>query len=190
MRRRNRLLALIATVAVGAAATGVVASSSSSSSPPERPAAAPAAAGFTPKSIAGKWSGKWTNVTFGSTGPIRANVRATGKKLVAMVDFGGNVFGCPDPAAEAVSLPKGRGANRWSSSGFRVKKPTKAFGALDLVYNHSRKSFKGSGKNPPCSPGVSWTLAGKLTAKALSATVQISLPGGAKATAKLSAKKL
>lgn len=187
MRRRTRLLtAVLAVLAAGAIATTLVAASGSS---PNQGASDSKIAGFAPGKIAGKWIGGWENTTFGSQGSIRANVQAKPQnKLLLLADFGGFVFGCSDPPAAPVTLPKGSGKNSWNASGFRLSKQTQAFGKLTIAYNFKSKSFKGSGSAPPCNPSIAYTIDGRLTPSSFNATVEIDL-GQQTATSKLSAKK-
>src|SRR4051812_11605579 len=50
---------------------------------------------FTPKTLAGTWSGSWTNETFGSSGPVTfVATPLANSRLRLSVDFGGGVFGC------------------------------------------------------------------------------------------------
>lgn len=156
---------------------------------PAGPTAGPATA-FNPASLTGKWSGTWTNTTFGSTGSIRANVRLKNGKLEPTIQFGGEVFGCPNPAPAIFSLSKGSGNNQYNSAGFKLKQNTAPFGALQGTYKHATKSVTGSGRDVACRPGLTWTLTGKLTSSTFTGTVNIDLGDGTKATAKLSAKKL
>lgn len=186
MRQRNRLFtAIVGLVLAGAATVGIVAASSDSGG--ERATAS--GSGFKPKSLEGKWTGKWENKTFGSTGSIRANVKVGSPTFIPLVDFGGNVFGYQDPDSEKVTLKKGTGKNTWNSKGFNVSKKTEAFGDLDLTYKHSNNSFEGEGEKPPCNKDISWELDGELTSKKFSADVDIDLGGGQKAKTELSAKK-
>lgn len=158
--------------------------------------AAPAAAvlpTFQPAQLAGKWKGTWHNVTFGSSGPafIRARAIGTGAsaKLSFLSDFGGSVFGCSNPPADAATLTKGVGANHWGPAGFIVKGTSKAFGKVTLSYNSPKKTLVGSGGNPACNPGLTWRISGKFTGKSFSATVNIRLPDGSKAVSKIALKK-
>lgn len=176
-RRRLVLTTTVGLVVAGVCTAGIVAASSSTSGGGGDRSAALAAA-FSPKSLAGKWTGTWTNRTFGSTGAIRANVRFRNGRFVPRVDFGGNVLGCPDPPAETVTLTKGSGADKWNARGFKVDEQTQAFGELKITYKHRGKSFTGSGGKPPCRPDeVTFTLKGKLTSTRFTATVTIQLPG-------------
>lgn len=187
MRRRARLLtAVFAAMALGAVAASLVVASGGSSGDS---ASASAKGGFTPAKIAGKWIGSWENTTFGSTGSIRANVQVKPQsKLLLLADFGGMVFGCSDPPAAPVTLPKGSGKNSWNAGGFRLSKQTQAFGKLTITYDFKAKSFKGSGSAPPCNPSITYTIDGRLTPTSFNATVRIDL-GQQTATSKLSAKK-
>lgn len=189
MSRRTRLLTAILCVLVltGAIAATFVFASGDTGAGASR---ARRASGFTPAKIAGKWIGTWKNITFGSEGSIRANVRAKPQnKMLLLADFGGNVFGCEDPASAPSTLPKKPGVNGWDRNGFRLSKQTKALGRLTLTYNFRSKSFTGSGTAPPCRPEISYTIDGKLTPAKLEATVQIDLGGGQTATSELSATK-
>src|SRR4051794_22163601 len=149
---------------------------------------ASAAAPFTPATLAGKWSGTWKNETFGSTGPasITAKSLAGNSKLLFTADFGGNVFGCADPPAESTKpLTKGTGANHWGPTGFVIKGGSKDFGALTLTYKSATGALTGSGANPACSAGLSWTIAGKFAGKSFTGKVQIKLPSGQTAVSDL-----
>ena len=139
---------------------------------------ASAAAPFSPSTLAGTWNGTWKNLRFGSTGPAKvvAKSLAGNTKLLFTADFGGNVFGCADPPAEAATpLTKGAGANHWSAGGFQIKGPSKDFGTLTLTYNAGTGALSGGGSNPVCAPGLSWTVAGKFAGKTFTGKVSITL---------------
>lgn len=154
------------------------------------PVAGPSA-GFSPKLLAGSWTGTWTNTTFGSTGPLSLKIKAPqNKRLVATLDFGGDIFGCPDPPAEAMTLKKGSGANRWNAKGFKVARTSDSLGKTTLAYKYATKALSGGGADPKCRAGLKWKLvATKLKPKTLAGTVEITLPDGSTATATLSAKR-
>lgn len=181
MSRRSWGVAAVVGVVVGGVVAGQV---------PAGPTAGPAAAAFKPASLTGKWSGTWTNTTFGSTGSIRANVRLKNGKLEPTIQFGGEVFGCPSPAPAIFSLSKGTGNNQYNGTGFKVKQNTAAFGAMLVSYKHATNKVTGSGKDVACRPGLTWALTGKLTSSKFTGTVNINLPDGTTATAKLAATKL
>ncbi len=150
------------------------------------------AKGFTPAKLAGKWTGEWKNTTFGSAGEMRVSVQPKpGNKLLFLADFGGLVFGCEDPPAVAVTVPKAKkGPNRWDASGFRfANKPTAAFGSLSITYNFKTKSFKGSGSGPPCRTEIKYTIDAKLTPTGFTGSSQIDLGGGTTATSTMTAAK-
>jgi hypothetical protein len=176
-------VALGGLVALGGT-VGIVAASSS-----DPDAARTPHAGFSPKMLKGKWTGKWVNETFGSSGKIQANVKVRGTKMIPMVNFSGNVFGCTDPDAGKLTLKKGKGPNRWNGKGFKISKDTPNFGQLDLVYKHGKGTITGEGEKPPCSPDISYTVDGTLTKKRLKADVEIDLGGGAMASSTISARK-
>jgi hypothetical protein len=190
MPRRNRLLILVLGVlAIGALTTGVVLAASGSGDGGQT-AGASGGAHFSPAKIKGKWTGSWHNTTFNTRGSIRANVQVknNGRLLVPLVDFGGTVFGCSDPPPALVSMPRGGGFNHWNNSGFKVNKFTQAFGKLNLTYDWTHKSFKGTGARPPCNPNITYTVNGTLTKSKFTATVKIIL-GPQTATSKLTANK-
>jgi len=149
------------------------------------------AKGFTPKVLKGSWSGTWKNQTFGTTGPITAKFTAKRKKLGIPLDFGGSVFGCADPPAASITLPKGKGANKWSKKGFTLDGPSAAFGQRVLTYKHKTRKVTGKGQDPPCAQGLTWTLSGKVSKKyrRLTAKVNINLANGGKAVSVLDVKK-
>jgi hypothetical protein len=188
MSRRTRFPTVVLAVLTAAALAATLVATSSGS-PGDGAATSAKRGGFKPGKIAGKWTGQWRNTTFGSKGSIRANVRVKpGRKLSVLADFGGNVFGCPDPPAAPATLRRGGGKNGWNAAGFRISKKTRAFGKLNLVYRFKDRSLKGSGSAPPCNPTITYKINGKLTPSRLKATVKIDL-GGQTATSKLTAKK-
>jgi hypothetical protein len=134
---------------------------------------------FKPKLLAGTWSGNWTNQTFNSTGTItlQGKLLNKGKAFQFAVDLGGNALGCSDPAAERTpTIKQGTGDNRWNAKGFRLKLNSPAYGAFLVTYSQRTQKLTGSGGNPPCAPGVSWKLDGKLTKTSFTGTVTITLP--------------
>ena len=155
--------------------------------------ASAAPAPFKPSLIAGKWTGTWKNVTFGSHGSALIRARAIGKgntaKLNFLSDFGGNVFGCANPPADGVTLTRGKGVNHWGPVGFAIKGRSKAFGELTLTYNHAKKTIVGFGGKTICNPKLTWKVNGKFVGKSFTATVNIRLPDGSKAVSKISLKK-
>ena len=190
MARRRRFLAAISTALIlGAAAAALVAADPGGN----EASTSKKAKGFTPAKIAGKWTGTWENTKFGSTGEIRVSVKPkAGNKLLFIADYGGLVFGCTDPPAVSVTVPKAtKGANRWDSSGFRFSnKPTQAFGSLSITYNYKTKKLTGSGSGPPCRPEIKYTIEeGKLTPSKFEATANIDLGGGVTAKSKNTATK-
>ena len=186
MRGRRRIAAaILCALAAIAVVAALVATSGGAASGP----ASASKSGFTPSKIAGKWVGTWENTTFHSSGDVRANIQSKpGNKMVVLIDFSGNVFGCPDPTGTPQTLKKGKGKNHWNSSGFVLSKGTPVFGQLSLTYKFSKKTLKGSGSAPPCNSTITYTLEGKLTPKKLNATVAIDL-GSQNATSVISATK-
>ena len=189
MRRSRLFLFVLGALIVAGATAGIVLASSDSGGDGQA-ATASGGAHFAPAKIKGKWTGNWHNTTFNTNGSIRANVQVknNGNLLVPLVDFGGTVFGCSDPPAALVSLPRGGGNNHWNNSGFKVNKFTQAFGKLNLTYDWTHKSFKGTGAKPPCNPNITYTVNGTLTKSRFTATVKIIL-GPQTATSKLTAHK-
>jgi hypothetical protein len=155
------------------------------------PALASAPKPFTPKKVAGTWTGTWTNKTFGSTGPIslQGKLLRKGKAFQFNIDLGGNALGCPDPAPEHTpTITKGKGKNHWNANGFRLNLTSPAYGTFDVKYVDKTHKLTGSGGNPPCAPGVTWKLDGKLTHASFTGTVTITLPSGT-ATSTLTARR-
>jgi hypothetical protein len=154
--------------------------------------AAPAPTPFVPAVIAGNWKGTWKNLTFGGTGPAFIRAKSIGRrntaKLNFLADFGGDVFGCADPASEGKTITKGKGANHWNALGFNVTAKSKAFGNLTLTYNNVKKTLTGGGGKPPCNPRLTWRITGKFTGKTFAGTVNIKLPDGSKAVSRVSLK--
>jgi hypothetical protein len=148
------------------------------------------ATGFTPKLLAGAWTGSWTNETFGSTGPLAVTVKAPKNlRLVITLDLGGMVFGCADPEPGKLNLAKGKGPNRWNAAGFKIAVTSQALGQTTAAYSHKAKTLTASGSNPPCAQGLSWKLAGKFAGKTFTGTVTITLPTGQVATTKIEATR-
>jgi hypothetical protein len=100
-----------------------------------------------------------------------------GKAFQFGVDLGGNALGCPDPAADKTpTITKGSGNNHWNAKGFKLKLNSPAHGKCNVSYSQKTQKLTGTGGNPSCAPGVTWKLDGKLTKKALTGTVTITLP--------------
>lgn len=178
-------MTLRAAVAATAAAAGLVAAVAVATT-----AASAAPAAFTPKTLAGAWTGSWKNQTFGSTGAAALTVAATGDRLTFSFDLGGGVFGCTDPAGESTKpIGKGAGANAWSAKGFTIQGASKALGTVKIVYDDAKRSLLGTGSNPPCRAGLTWKIVGTFAATTFSGTVAIALPDGTKATSVLSLKR-
>lgn len=178
-RTRNLLVALLVLALVGST---VVAVSGATSDPSQSVTAKKKKKkkkkkGFTPKTLAGKWTGTWTNTTSANTGALRADIASIGggKQMQITLDFGGIVFACSDPAPESITLSKGNGDNRWNSKGFHVKTTSDLLGALDITYTLKDKVLKGSGISKKCLPaGVAWSLSnGKISGKSLSSDLSI-----------------
>ncbi|MGZ3269206.1 MAG: hypothetical protein ACXVRE_08325 [Gaiellaceae bacterium] len=156
-----------------------------------------ASAPFQPSVIKGSWKGTWHNLRFGSTGPASIKATVTGKgskaKLRFTVDFGGNVFGCADPAPESSPLLRhGKGNNHWNAAGFVVKANSQAFGALKISFKNAGKKLSGAGGNPPCNQGLTWVLGGKFAGaklKTFTGLVNITLPDQTKAVSQLALTK-
>jgi hypothetical protein len=174
----RRLLAAAACLALAVAAPAL--------------AAKPKTKGFTPKKIAGTWSGNWNNQTFGSTGAVTLATKLLrkGKAFQFDVDLGGNALGCPDPAPEHTpTITKGSGDNHWNAKGFRLHLSSPAYGEFNVKYVLKTHKLTGSGGHPPCAPGVSWTLAGTLTHAAFTGNVSIDLGNGQTASSTLTANR-
>jgi hypothetical protein len=145
---------------------------------------------FSPRLAAGTWHGSWTNVTFGSTGPVTLTIRAQGRapkqRLRIALDFGGEVFGCEDPPPIAFTLARGQGANRWNPRRLRLKTPLSPLGALDVTFDFRNGTVRGAGSRPPCRTGISWAIVAgegdELAVGHVHLTLEITLEDGTKAT--------
>jgi hypothetical protein len=175
----RRSLALVSVLVVVAGVIGVVAVSSGSD---DTRAASSAAKGFTPKDIKGKWTGTWTNNTFGSTGDVISNVKVKGEKMTPITDFSGNVFGCDNPPQGSITLKPGDGKNKYNSDGFKIKAKSPAFGD-DFQFTYKQKGNKvtASGSSP-CDPSIHFTLTGTLTKTDFDADVNITSTPPSKST--------
>lgn len=148
-----------------------------------------AATTFTPRTLAGTWSGTWTNQTFGSSGPAKvvAKSLAGNTKLMFSVNFAGGVFGCPSVPPESSSpLPRGTGPNHWNAAGFTIKGKSKDFGTLTLTYRAPSGNLTGSGSNPPCAQGLTWSMIGAFVGSKFSGKVKIKLASGQTAISDIS----
>lgn len=146
--------------------------------------------GFTPKKLAGTWSGNWSNHTFNTTGTLTLEEKPMrrGKAFQFLVDLGGNELGCPDPSPEHTpTITKGRGDNHWNRKGFRLHLISPAYGNFTVTYSQKTHKLLGTGANPSCAPGVSWQLDGKLTHAAFTGKVTIKLANGQTASSSLTA---
>ena len=160
-------------------------------------AAAPALAaskpkGFTPKKLAGTWSGTWSNQTFNTTGTLMLQEKPVrkGKAFQFIVDLGGNELGCPDPAPEGTPvITKGSGNNHWNKKGFKLHLISPAYGTFSVSYSHKTHKLTGGGADPSCAPGVSWQLDGSLTKASFTGTIGIKLAGGQTASSSLTANR-
>ena len=142
---------------------------------------------FSMKTLAGTWTGSWTNETFGSAGPVTlVATPLANSKLRLSVDFGGEVFGCSSVPPESTTLSKGTGANHWGSTGFLIKGASKDFGSLTLRYRAGIRALTGSGVNPPCAHRLSWSVIGAFFGSTFTGKVKIKLASGQTAISSIS----
>jgi hypothetical protein len=138
-----------------------------------------AAKPFTPRAIAGSYSGTWTDSTFGTSGPLGFTIASKRHNPVLVLGgaVGGQAFGCPGlPPIASVSLKEGRGPNHWDAAGFRLAR-NDAFGNLRATYDHRRGSIRATGTGPPaCAGFVSYVVTGTLRGGVLNGTADITLP--------------
>jgi hypothetical protein len=142
---------------------------------------ADAASTFTPRTLAGTWTGGWSNDVLGDSGPAQIVARslAGNTKLVFSVNFGGGVFGCSSvPPESTPPIPHGIGVNHWNAHGFVLKGRSKDFGAMTLRYRAPSGNVTASGVDPPCAPGLSWSMIGAFVGSTFSGKVKIRLAGG------------
>jgi hypothetical protein len=156
---------------------------------PAATAGKPKPRGFTPAVLAGTWAGTWNNQTFKTAGTLALTITPIGNALRFRTAITGNTFGCTTPGPQTFTLWAGGGANHWTAKGFSLSNPSAAFGAMNLTYMYPAGSLAGSGKDPQCAPGISWTFDGMFTAKRFNATAHITLPDGGQATTVVSLAK-
>jgi hypothetical protein len=148
--------------------------------------------GFTPKQIAAVWTGNWNNQTFNTSGTItlQGKLFRKGKAFQFGVDLGGNALGCPDPPAQRTpTITKGTGDNHWNSRGFRLHLISQSYGTFTVTYVAKTHKLTGSGGNPPCAPGVTWSLDGRLSRTAFTGNISIALSNGQTASSTLTANR-
>jgi hypothetical protein len=148
--------------------------------------------GFTPKKLAGTWSGNWTNHTFNTSGTLTLQEKPMrkGKAFQFLVDLGGNELGCTDPSPEHTpTITKGKGDNHWNNRGFKLHLISPAYGTFTVTYSQKTHKLTGAGGNPPCAPGVSWTLDGTLTRATFTGNISIKLANGQSASSSLTANR-
>lgn len=147
---------------------------------------------FTPKQVAGTWTGTWSNQTFGTSGTLTLTGKTLrhGRAFRFDVDLGGTALGCPDPAPERTpTISKGKGDNHWNRKGFRLHLNSPAYGAFLVTYNAHTHKLTGSGGKPSCAPAVTWKLNGKLTRTSFNGSVSIDLGNGQTASSTLTAAR-
>jgi len=174
--RRFRVLALA--LALLAVAALVASPAGAKKKPKPKPKHKPAPAAFTPSVLAGTWSGTWNNTRFSTSGTLTLQVTASATTLGWTATITGNTFGCTTPAPQTFTLPKGSGPNHWSATGFSIAGTNAAFGDFAATYVYKGGTLTASGKNLACAPGLSFTVDGKFSATAFTATATITLPNG------------
>lgn len=187
MFRRATALGVAVALALLALAVGLVATASSDVD--QRAEASMSK--FKPQKVAGKWSGKWVNHTFDTTGSATMKLKVKGKgkkqKFIGTFDLGGNAFGCPNPPPRKVTMKKGKGRNSWNSKGFKANWKN-AQGPAKLTFKQKGKKFAGAGVSP-CTPDIAYSYSGKMTTKKVTAEVDITLNDEAFANSSLAMKK-
>ncbi len=147
---------------------------------------------FTPRQVAGTWTGSWSNQTFGTSGTLTLSGRTLkhGRAFRFDVDLGGNALGCPDPAAERTpTIKKGSGDNRWNRKGFQLHLVSPAYGAFLVTYSARTHKLTGGGGKPACAPAVTWKLNGRLTRASFTGSIAIDLGNGQTASSTLTATR-
>jgi hypothetical protein len=127
------------------------------------------------QAFAGVYSGTWTNTTFGSTGPVTADIKvdAATKTITALVTIGGNVFGGPPPPPETFTGKIGD-LTSLSFSGHSA-----TFG--DFTVNATGTGFTMKAINIPGDRVDHLDVVGTLDTKAINATYTVTLKDGSKA---------
>jgi hypothetical protein len=145
------------------------------------PVAAARTHGFTPKTLAGTWSGTWNNQTFNTNGTLKLTIGGT-TTMTFTAAITGNTFGCTPPAPTTFKLPKGKGANSWDARGFRISATSAGFGALTASYDAASGKLTANGSKITCAPGLTFSVAGTVSGNTLNATATIHLANGSPAT--------
>ena len=134
------------------------------------------------QAFAGVYTGTWTNTTFGSSGPVTADIKvdAPTKTITALVTIGGNVFGGPPPPPETFTGKIGD----LTSLSFSGHSGT--FG--DFTVTASAAGFTMKAVNIPGDRVDHLDVIGTLDPKAINATYTVTLKDGTKAagTARMS----
>ena len=175
--RRHRSLA---DVLVAASLTALVAAPATTAARPR---------GFSPAVLIGTWTGTWHDQTSDTSGALTLRIGARGSTLRFTAAITGSPFGCAAPGLQAFTLPAGSGPNHWTPRGFSISNPSPAFGTMNVMYVYPGGSLSGSGKDPACAPGTSWSLDGMFTGKQFNATAYIALSDGGSATTVVSLAK-
>ena len=146
---------------------------------------------FKPKKLAGTWKGTWKNQTFGTSGSAKIKLKVGGKgkkqKMHASISLGGNAFGCPSIPTRKATLKKGKGKNRWNSSGFKVVFLNRN-GRSTFKYTQKSGKISGNGVSP-CAKAITYKFKGKMNNRKASAETDIFENGVQFANSTLSMKK-
>jgi hypothetical protein len=146
---------------------------------------------FKPKKLAGTWKGTWNNQTFDTSGSAKIKLKVGGKKkkqkMYASITLGGRVFGCPSVPTRKATLKKGKGKNRWNSSGFKVVFKNQN-GQSSFNYTHRSGKISGKGVSP-CAKAITYKFKGKMNNKRANAEIDIFENGVQFANSTLTMKK-
>ena len=154
---------------------------------PEGTAAKPR--GFSPAVLEGTWTGTWDDQTLNTSGTLTLRISARGSALRFAAVTTGGTFGCTAPGRQTLTLPAGNGPNHWTPQGFSISQPSQAFGTMNVTYMYPSGSLSGSGKDPACAPGTSWSLDGMFSGRQFNATAYVALQDGGSATTVVSLAK-
>ncbi len=131
----------------------------------------------------GTYNGTWTNTTFGSTGPIKFEVKLdrTARTVTTTLTLGGNVFGAPAPPPETMT-------NKVDSALAGGTTKSAIFGDLTVTLAGTTVTMKGT--NLPSARASTFQATGTITnPSTLNFDYTVGLKDGTEAKGKISLTK-
>lgn len=130
-----------------------------------------------------KFTGTWTNQTFGSTGPATFDVKVdrTAPALNVTITLGGNVFGAPAPAPETFTVPVS------AAGGATFSGKSKTFGDVTATMKDGKITMACA--NVPGGRVKSMDVTGTYSATAIDMSYTVALSDGSTAKGVVNLKK-